>query len=441
MKLLSIFLATFVLLASDANWPQFRGPSASGIGAGSPPTDWNGESGKNVLWKTVIPGLGHSSPVVWGDRIFVTSAVPAAGESLLKVGLYGDIEPVKGEGAQSFKVYCLDRNSGKIIWGRTASSGQPKIMRHPKSTHANPTPATDGKRLVVFFGSEGLFTYDLDGKLLWKKDFGTLDAGFYMVPDAQWGFASSPIIYQDMVIIQADVQKDSFLAALDVSSGKELWRTPRNDVPTFGTPAVIPYTAHGAAGLQVVVNGWKHIGGYDLKTGKELWRLTGGGDIPVPTPVFQDGLAVITNAHGSGRPIYAIRTDASGDITKDRSSIAWSHDRSGNYMQTPLLEGGLGYFCFDTGVLSVYQLSSGQQLYQHRLGSGTSGYTSSPVAADGRLYVTNEDGHSYVLAMGREYKLLAENELGETVMATPAISDGVLYIRGGKHLFAVARKP
>jgi len=441
MKLLSIFLATIVVLASDANWPQFRGPSASGIGTGSPPTDWNGESGKNVLWKTAIPGLGHSSPVIWGDRIFVTSAVPAAGESLLKVGLYGDIEPVKGEGAQSFKVYCLDRNSGKIIWERTASSGQPKIMRHPKSTHANPTPATDGKHLVVFFGSEGLFTYDLDGKLLWKKDFGKLDAGFYMVPDAQWGFASSPIIHQDMVIIQADVQKDSFLAALDVSSGKELWRTPRNDVPTFGTPAVIPYTAHGAAGLQVVVNGWKHIGGYDLKTGKELWRLTGGGDIPVPTPVFQDGLAVVTNAHGSGRPIYAIRTDASGDITKDRASIAWSHDRAGNYMQTPLLDGGLAYFCFDTGVLSVYQLSNGQQLYQQRLGGGTSGYTSSPVAADGRLFVTNEDGHTFVLSMGREYKLLSENELGETVMATPAISNGVLYIRGGKHLFAVGRKP
>ena len=441
MKLLSIFLTTFVVLASDANWPQFRGPSASGMGTGSPPAGWNGESGKNVLWKTAIPGLGHSSPVIWGDRIFLTSAVPAAGDSLLKVGLYGDIEPVKGEGAQTFKVYCLDRNSGKILWERTASSGQPKIMRHPKSTHANPTPATDGKHLVVFFGSEGLFTFDLDGKLLWKKDFGKLDAGFYMVPDAQWGFASSPIIYQDMVIIQADVQRDSFLAALDVSSGKELWRTPRNDVPTFGTPAVIPYTAHGSAGFQVVVNGWKHIGGYDLKTGKELWRLTGGGDIPVPTPVFLDGLAVITNAHGSGRPIYAIRTDAAGDITKDRSSIAWSQERAGNYMQTPLLDGGLGYFCFDTGVLSVYQMSNGQKLYQQRLGGGTSGYTSSPVAADGRLYVTNEDGHKYVLAMGREYKLLAENELGETVMATPAISDGVLYIRGGKHLFAVGRKP
>lgn len=441
MKLAFAFLAALALLASDTDWPQFRGPSASGIGSGSPPTEWNTDSGKNVLWKTAIPGLGHSSPIVWGDRIFLTSAVPARGESVLKVGLYGDIEPVKDEGPQSFRVYCLDRKSGKILWEREAAGGAPKIKRHPKSTHANPTPATDGKHLVVFFGSEGLFAYDLDGKLLWKKDFGVLDSGFYMVPEAQWGFASSPIIHDGMVIIQADVQHNAFLAALDIESGKEIWRTARSDVPTFGTPAVAPYTGDGSGAMQVVVNGWKHIGGYDLKTGKEIWKLTGGGDIPVPTPVSLDRLVVITSAHGAMRPIYAIRTDASGDITKSRSGMAWSQEKAGNYMQTPLLAGGLGYFCLDNGVLSVYQLSNGERLYQQRLGGGTSGFTSSPVAADGRLYITNEDGHTYVLAGGREYKLLAENELGETVMATPAISDGVIYVRGGKHLFAIGARP
>ena len=441
MKLAYAFLAALALVASDTNWPQFRGPSGSGIGSGSPPTEWNIDSGKNVLWRTAVPGLGHSSPIVWGDRIFLTSAVPARGEPVLKVGLYGDIEPVKDEGPQSFRVYCLDRRSGKILWDREAAGGAPKIRRHPKSTHANPTPATDGKHLVAFFGSEGLFTYDLDGKLLWKKDFGVLDSGFYMVPEAQWGFASSPIIHEGMVIIQADVQHNAFLAALDIESGKELWRTARNDVPTFGTPAVAPYTGDGSGARQVVVNGWKHIGGYDLKTGKEIWKLTGGGDIPVPTPVSLDRLVVITSAHGSMRPIYAIRTDAAGDITKSHSGMAWSQDKAGNYMQTPLLAGGLGYFCLDNGVFSVYQLSNGERLYQQRLGGGTSGFTSSPVAADGHLYITNEDGHTYVLAGGREYKLLAENELGETVMATPAISDGVLYVRGGKHLFAIGTRP
>ena len=248
MTLLSIALRFSALLVSAAhsqNWPQFRGPEASGIGAGSPPVEWNGESGKNIRWKTEIPGLGHSSPVVWGDKIFLTSSVSGNGGAPLKVGLYGDIQPVEDEGAQKLMVYCLDRKSGKVLWEQTAFSGPLKYKRHPKSTHANPTPATDGKRLVVFFGSEGLYSYDLNGKLLWKKDFGPLDSGFYRVPEAQWGFASSPVLHDGMVIIQADVQKTSFVAALDAATGKEIWRTARNDVPTFGTPAIAPYTANG----------------------------------------------------------------------------------------------------------------------------------------------------------------------------------------------------
>jgi outer membrane protein assembly factor BamB len=425
--------------AADANWPQFRGPAASGVGTGSPPVEWSGESGKNVLWKTTIPGLGHSSPVIWGDRIFLTSAVPASGDATLKVGLYGDIQPVENEGPQSFNVYCVDRKSGKILWPQTSVSGQPTIKRHPKSTHASATPATDGRRLIVSFGSEGLYAYDLNGKLLWKKDLGVLDSGYYQAPTAQWGFASSPVIHDGKVLIQADVQKNSFLAAFDAASGKELWRTPRADVPTWGSPAVVPYTAGGRNGLQVVVNGWKQIAGYDFETGKALWTLRGGGDIPVPTPVLSEGLILITSAHGSERPIYAIRTDAAGEIAEGNKSIAWIQPRAGNYMQTPLLHNGLGYFCYDNGVLTVYQLSTGERLYQQRLG-GTTGFTSSAVAAGDRLYITNEDGHTFVLAAGREYKLLGENELGETVMATPAISDGVLYIRGRKQLFAIGGK-
>jgi outer membrane protein assembly factor BamB len=440
MKRFVFLLAIPLSFAADLNWPQFRGANASGVGAGSPPVEWSGESGKNILWKAEIPGLGHSSPIIWGDKIFVTSAVPEAGESTLKVGLYGDIKPVEGEGPQKFALYCVDRKTGKILWERTAIAEQPKIKRHPKSTHASPTPATDGKRVIVSFGSEGLYSYDFNGKLLWKVDLGVLDSGYYVVPDAQWGFASSPIIHDGVVIIQADVQKNSFLAALDAATGKELWRTSRDDVPTFGTPAVMPYTASGASGLQVVVNGWHHIGGYDFKTGKELWRLKGGGDIPVPTPVMLDGLIVITNAHGPGRPIYAIRTDAAGDITGDKKAIVWTQDRSGNYMETPLLDQGLGYFCFDNGILTVYQMATGEKLYQQRLGGGVSGFTSSPVANADRLYITNEDGHTYVLAKGGEYKLLGENEVGETVMATAAIAGDVLYIRGRKHLFAIGTK-
>jgi len=438
----SIALLTTAAFAGSSDWPQFRGPGASGVGSGSPPTEWNGESGKNILWKAPIPGLGHSSPVIWGDKLFVTSAVSVAADkdAPLKVGLYGDIKPVENEGPQKFNVYCIDRKTGKLLWERTAFEGEPKVKRHPKGSHASPTAATDGKRLVVSFGSEGLYAYDLNGKLLWKKDLGLLDSGYYVVPSAQWGYSSSPVIHDGVVIVQADVQKDSFVTALDAATGKELWRTPRADVPTFGSPAVLPYTANGAKGLQVVINGWKHTGGYDFKTGKELWKLKGGGDIPVPTPVYFDGMVVVTSAHGSSRPINAIRTDAVGDLNENKAGIAWTVDKAGNYMETPLLDEGLGYFCYDNGILSVYQLKTGERLYQQRLGGGTSGFTPSPVLAGGRLYITNEDGHTYVLAKGGEYKVLGENDLGETVMTTPAISGDVLYIRGRRHVFAIGKK-
>jgi outer membrane protein assembly factor BamB len=439
MRSVMLFLIS-VGAYGQAHWPQFRGPGASGVGTGDPAVQWNGETAQNVLWKAAIPGLAHSSPIVWGDRIFLTSAVPAAGEGALKLGLYGDIKSVETEGAHAFKVYCLNRHTGKILWEQTAVSRTPRMRRHPKSTHANPTPVTDGKYVVALFGSEGLFAFDLNGKPLWQKDLGTLDSGFFMVPSAQWGFASSPILYDGKVIVQADVQKDSFLAAFDVRNGNELWRTPRRDVPTWGTPTIAPYDAPNGPKQQIIVNGWKHIGGYDPRNGRELWRMAGMGDIPVPTPVTAKGIVIFTSAHGPGRPIYAVRTNAAGDITNNTGMIAWSQDRAGNYMQTPLVLDGLGYFCFDNGVLSVYEIETGKRIYQQRLGAGSSGFSSSPVAAGGRLYVTNEEGRTYVIGAASSFQLLKENELGESVMATPAIAEGVLYVRGRRHLFAIGQR-
>lgn len=432
MRLLALSCLAAVSVLAQPRWPQFRGPEASGIAAEPAATEWNGETGKNVLWKQAIPGLAHSSPIVWGDRIFVTTAVPTkGGAAALKVGLYGDITSVPDEGEHSFKVYCLDRKSGKIRWERTAITRVPRTRRHPKSTHANPTPATDGKYVVALFGSEGLYVYDFNGKLIWQKDLGVLDGNFFMVPAAQWGYASSPIIRDGRILIQADVNKDSFLAAFDLKTGKELWRTPRADVPTFGSPAVVPYTGTGGGKLQVVVNGWKQIAGYDFDSGKELWTRKGAGDIPVPTPVFADGLVVITNAHGPGRPVYAFKTDG---------TLAWSVDRAGNYMQTPVLHHGLAYLCYDNGVLTVFDLPTGSRVYQQRLGAGNSGYSASPVAAGRHLYVTSEEGRTFVLELGREYKLVSQNDLGETVMASPAVAGGVIYMRGRNHLYAIAAK-
>jgi outer membrane protein assembly factor BamB len=299
---------------------------------------------------------------------------------------------------------------------------------------------------VAFFGSEGLYCYDLQGNLRWKKDLGVLDSGFFQVPEAQWGFASSPVLYDNKVLVQCDIQKGSFIAAFDLRDGREIWRTPRGDVPTWSTPTV--FRGSGSGRAQVVVNGWKHIGGYDVATGKELWRLTGGGDIPVPTPVVGHGLIFITNAHGRMSPIYAIRADASGDIslTGDATAsrhIAWSQTRGGAYMQTPLVYGDYLYNCRDNGVLSCYQATTGKRVYEERLGTGRTGFTASSVAADGKLYFTSEEGEIFVVKAGPVFQVLSVNTMGEICMATPALSQGALFFRTQGHLVAIAeaKKP
>ncbi|MEP0846608.1 MAG: PQQ-binding-like beta-propeller repeat protein [Phycisphaerae bacterium] len=423
----------------DGNWPSFRGPGASGVAEGhTTPTTWDVAKRENLRWKSPVPGLGHSSPVIWGDRIFLTAAIGERGTAELKVGLYGDIQPVDEDFPHKFIVLCLDKRTGAILWQQTAHEGVPKIKRHTKATHANPTAATDGEHVVAFFGSEGLYCYDMDGKLLWKKDFGVLDAGFYMVPQAQWGFGSSPVIFEGKVIVQCDVQRDSFLAAFDVRDGRELWRTPRDDVPTWSTPA-----AHRGPGrAQVIVNGMRHIGGYDLVSGKELWVLEGGGDIPVPTPVVARDLVYITNAHGAMAPIYAVRLSASDDVTPASEEhpgehVAWWTSRKGNYMQTPLVYGDNLYMCMDNGVLTCLDARTGGQHFRKRLGSGQTGFTASGVAAEGKLYFTSEEGDVYVLKAGTAFEQLAVNPLGEVCMATPAISAGVLYFRTQGHLLAI----
>ena len=427
--------AASAVSASD-NWPSFRGNDADGTGTGTPPATWNVETGENILFRVPVPGLGHSSPVIWGDRLYLTSSVPEGEEASLKVGLYGDIAPVVGEPPQRYVVLAYDKRSGELRWQRTAFEGTPAVKRHTKASHTNSTPATDGEVLVAFFGSEGLHAWDLDGKPLWKRQFGLLDSGYFRVKTAQWGFASSPIIHGGRVIIQVDVQDDSFLAALDVKTGEDIWRTGRDEIPTWSTPAVFP---RADGGKQVVVNGYKHIGGYDFATGEELWRLEGGGDIPVPTPIRagDDGPILITSAHGPMRPIYAIDPDAAGNIDPEHEAMLWFHERLGNYMQTPIVVGDLAYFGFDNGVVTVVDWTSGERVVQQRLGRGASGFTASPVAAGDRVYIGSEDGDVYVIEAGEELRELAVNELGETFMSTPAISDGVIYFRGRRHLLAV----
>jgi outer membrane protein assembly factor BamB len=426
------------VLSAD-NWPSFRGPGASGVAVGkAAAATWDVPAGKGVKWRVPVPGLAHSSPIVWGTQVCVATAVNAADAADLKVGLYGNIQSADDQSRHRWLVMCYDVRTGKPMWERVAHAGVPKVKRHTKSTHASSTLATDGRYIVAFFGSEGLYAFDMQGKEIWKKDFGVLDSGFFMAPEAQWAFASSPIIHGDRVIIQVDVQKDSFVAALDVATGREVWRTPRADVPTWSTPAV--YSANGRS--QVIVNGWKHIGGYDLGSGRELWRMEGGGDIPVPTPITAQGLIFITSSHGGKSPVYAIRPTAEGTITlKDAETsnahIAWSAARDGAYMQTPLVYGDALYVCKDNGVLSVFDVRTGQRHYQARLADGRTGFSASPVASDGRVYLTSEEGDVYVIKAGTAFEQLAVNPLGEVTMATPAITDGVMFFRTRSHLVAI----
>jgi outer membrane protein assembly factor BamB len=234
--LCSICLATSL---QAQNWPSFRGPNASGVAAEqNTPVHWNAQSSSQIFWKTPIPGVAHSSPIVWGNYLFLTTAISSDPKSEYRYGLYGDVEPAKDVSSHSWRVYCLDKQTGKILWEKTAHEGIPKVKRHPKSSQASSTPATDGQHVVAFFGAEGLFCFGIDGKLLWKQDLGLLDAGWFLDPDYQWGAASSPIIYKNLVIVQCDRQKDSFIAAYDISNGRQAWSTPRQEIPSWGTPTI-----------------------------------------------------------------------------------------------------------------------------------------------------------------------------------------------------------
>lgn len=428
-------------LAAAAEWPQFRGPDASGVNESQPlPTRWNVETGENIRWQTPISGLAHASPIVWGDRVYVATAVKK-GEAELKVGLYGDIAPVEERDRHQWRLLALDKATGKVLWNTLGHESTPRAKRHPKSSHCNPTPATDGQRIVAIFGSEGLFCFDAHGKLLWKKDLGPMDAGFFLAPAAQWGFASSPVIHDGKVIVLCDVLTNPFLAVFHLADGRELWRVKRNDVPTWGTPTVVSI----ADRKQIVVNGWRETAGYDFNTGQKLWTLSGGGDIPVPTPVFAHGLIYLTSAHGPANPIRAVRADASGDITpphpgQTNHAIIWAHADRGNYMQTPIVVGNLLFACFDNGVLTCFDAKTGSIKYSQRLSARGEGFSASPVSDGRHLYFVSELGNVYVVPSTERFELVAVNRLGGKCMASPAIRDGLLLFRTQDKLIAIGTK-
>ncbi len=399
------------------NWPQFRGAEAAGDGGG------RAIDIKKVDWKTPLPGLAHSSPIIWNGRVYVTTAISSKPNAGFKRGLYGDGDASDDTSVHQWKLIAVDLKSGKILWDRVAYEGAPKEKRHIKSTYNSSTPATNGKIIVTYFGSQGVFAFDMEGKPLWKRDLGRMNVGAYDLPEYEWGTASSPIIYKDLVIVQCDQQKDSFLIAMQASTGEVVWRTPREELPSWGTPAV-----HRG---ELVTNGSNFVRGYDPMTGKELWRVGGSSKITAPTPIFSDGVLIVASGRRPEAPIFAIGP---------QGKVLWQKQQRGPYMPTPVISKGLLYVLGNNGVFDCYDLKSGEEIYRQRIPNPGSGFSASPVIAGGTIYLSSEDGDILQVKAGRQFELVGTKQLGEPAMATPAISGMHMVVRSEHHLWSLGSK-
>jgi outer membrane protein assembly factor BamB len=376
---------------------------------------------------------------VWGDRVFVVTAVSDDPAPTFKPTDRG-IGLARDEVRHVWKVYALDKATGRILWERTAHEGVPRARRHVKATQANSTPVTDGKTVVALLGSEGLFAYDFNGKLLWKQDLGVLNPGLWDDKDSSWGHGSSPVVYKNLAVVQADGHAQSFIAAYDLKTGKQAWRVERGEITSWSTPTVY----ETAARTELIANGGRFIRGYDPATGKELWRFADGDtQVKQGVPLVAGGLIFVAGGYPPGRGMYAFRPGASGDISlkpgeTTNTHLAWKSDKGSPYTTTPVVYGDFMYALADGGVLSAYEAKTGRLVYQERLPTS---FSASPVAADGKLYLSSEDGDVYVVRAGAKFELLSKNPMGEPLMATPAISDGTLFIRSQRHVYAVAESP
>lgn len=440
---------------SSSNWPQFRGTGARGIADGqNPPVEWNVADDVNVLWKTPIDGLGHSCPVIWEDKIFLTTAISGAGDTSIKAGNYGGVTSVDDESEHQFMTLCVDKNLGEIVWQQESAKGIPLVKRHLKSTHANPTVATNGKFVISFFAGQGLYCYTTDGELVWKKDLGMLDSGWFYDKSYQWGFGSSPVIFEETVIVQCDIQENSFVAAYRLDDGSEVWKTDRDEIPSWSSPNVVD----SPRGPMLLTHATGFARGYDARTGEEWWRFGKHSEIVVPTPFVSHDMIYVTSGYSPIQPIIAISLDATGDVTlaEDETSseyVRWYQPRGGPYMPSPIVYGDYMYLCSNDGRLTCLDAKTGVEVYKKRLSEGFDeienkpeelgarmSFVGSPVAADGNIYFPEESGFVIVLAAGPEFRLVAINPIGEYVLTTPAISEGVFYVRGQQHLFAFGNK-
>ena len=428
----------------NGDWPMFRGPRGSGIGQGaSPPLRWDCSTGENVRWRLELPGLGLSSPVIHSGRVFITTAIDRKRQPVNEPVIDAptlmrdiDMRSTEDSAVKDWLVLCVDIKSGEIQWSTTVHSGTPRPLRHAQNSFATPTPVIQRGRVVAMFGAEGMYCLDLEGRVIWQRDFGELAVGSYENRAFQWGYASSPTAFEGLVFVQGDVDTKPFLMALDLESGREVWRVERSDLPSWSTPVV--QTGWGEP--QLIVNAPFYVAAYAAATGHLIWKLYWGMEITEPTAVCSLDFVFVACGKGRTSPIFAITRDAMGDITPrqgaaESTGVRWRSTKGGPNTTTPICYDGYLYALSDFGILRCFRADSGVVAYEHRIVGQA--FQASPVAIDGKLYFTSVTGRVFVVAAGPEFNLLAESGLGETCQATPAISDGKIIFRTRKALYCI----
>ena len=431
-------LSTVMLLNSTAgssaapNWPQWRGPGGQGISTEKNlPTEWSAT--KNIKWKTPIAGRGHSSPIVWGNRIFLTTAIEGAivpGAKAVK-HMDGDKEflhpdSVGADHKHTFKVICLNADTGKILWDQTAYEGTPYDNRHRKSSFASSTPATDGKLVYAFFGTEGLYAYDMGGKLVWKADLGKLGT-------VGMGTGTSPILYQNLLILQCDEENGaaSFIVALDKKTGREVWKSPRKVQVSWATPILVRTPRR----TELITIGNETVIAYDPATGKELWRHKGVESNAIPSPVANQEMVFVTAGFPT-KIAMAIRLGGSGDLTNS-ANVAWKYSKGTAYVPSPILYDDYLYLTTDKGILTCLDARTGEVKYDGGRVPIPATFTASPVAFEGKILLTSEDGDTFIVRAGPKHEILGTNSLSEPVYASPAIADRKIFIRGERNIYCI----
>lgn len=435
-------LAPAAAATAQEHWPQFRGPEARGVGTSDRlPLAWGRQS--NILWRTTIPGRGWSSPIIWGDRVILTTAVSEGPQEEPRKGLYfGGDRPTPPPDRHHWRVVCLDWESGQLRWSTEVAAGRPFLPRHLKNSYASETPATDGERVYALFGSVGLFALDMEGRILWEVPLPPRKMAH------GWGTAASPVVYGDRVFVVRDNEEQSFVAAYDERTGKELWRVEREEPSNWSTPFVWEHDG----GVELVTAGRRKVRSYDLD-GRLLWELRGLSSITIPTPFAAEGLLYLGAGYvgdrlNSNKPVYAIRPGGRGDLTPESPEelgpyIAWMQANAAPYNPSMLVYEGRLYVLWDFGFLSCRDAASGREIYgKQRLNpGGTAAFTASPWAYRGRVFCLSEDGDTYVVPAGDAFRLERVNSLGEMCLATPAIARDSLILRSKEAVYRIAEPP